>query len=182
MTQTSENWGVYLDAARRKIQIAVFHRDCLEGALTSVGRTGALMPPIPIQAHFEGVLFSIMAAVDQVAQATNKALGMRLPPGELISKAFSALGEKLPAVQAWFNDKIGRDLRIIRTRAMHYSYDKKSEQVRWEVESTGETRDYAGDRDLLSYATAGVEYGQRLAALLDTIAKNLSEGNVATTG
>lgn len=44
----------YLEAARRKIDIARYHRDRLHDELH---RTGGSVVTIPIQAHFEGILF-----------------------------------------------------------------------------------------------------------------------------
>lgn len=59
MPNATTNWGSYLAAARRKIEIAAFHLDQLSTALAMAEPTGPL-PSIPVQAHFEGVVVSSM--------------------------------------------------------------------------------------------------------------------------
>lgn len=105
-----------LQAAERKVRIAAFHRSQLEKYLRGEPRSKDV--PIPIQAHFEGVVVSVMAAVDQVAQAVNSALCLRATPGELVEKTFSMIGD-VPGVGEWYQEQIGRDLRSIRTKIVH---------------------------------------------------------------
>ena len=130
----SNDWRDYIDSAKRKLEIARYHRDCLERELASARLTGNKLPTIAIQAHFEGVVISLMAAVDQIAQATNSARNLRLPPTELVEKAFNVLGDAVPAINSWYKERIGVDLRRIRTRAVHYSYVKNATKDNWAVE------------------------------------------------
>jgi hypothetical protein len=116
-------------------------------------------------------LISLMAAVDQIAQATNSARNLRLPPTELVEKAFNVLGDAVPAINSWYKERIGVDLRRIRTRAVHYSYVKNATKDNWAVESAG-NRDYGGSRELLAYASAAVDYGEQLGLLLRDIESN----------
>jgi hypothetical protein len=153
--------------------IASFHRSRLESELGSPDLTGAAIPPIPVQAHFEGVIVALMAVVDQVAQAANKALELRLPPHKLVEDAFGKLGDAMPDVRSWFGEEIGRDLRRIRVRIIHYHYTKNPAEHRWKVESadTG----YSGSRELLAYASAGIEYVQRLGTMPHSIETELAK-------
>ena len=68
----SNGWRDYCCAARRKIDIAEYHLECLH----TQARQGRLEPTIPIQAHLEGVLYAFVAAADQTTEAIN--LGMEL--------------------------------------------------------------------------------------------------------
>jgi hypothetical protein len=60
-----EGWRDYCYAARRKIDIAEYHLECLR-AQASQGR---LELTIPVQAHLEGILFALVATADQMAEA-----------------------------------------------------------------------------------------------------------------
>src|SRR4051794_36390766 len=114
MASDVPSWHEYLVAARRKVEIAAYHADCLDRELNAASGPVGLAPSIPVQAHFEGVVVSVMAAVDQIAQAVNKTFGLRLPPHQLVEKAFTAAREKVPSLSGWYEDPLGVDLRRIR--------------------------------------------------------------------
>ena len=65
----SEGWRDYCRAARRKISIGGYHRECLRAQASH----GHLEPTIPVQAHLEGMHFAFVAAADQMAEAMSPA-------------------------------------------------------------------------------------------------------------
>jgi hypothetical protein len=160
----SEGWREYLDAARRKAEVAAYFSERLIDAHRDVKETSN-PPPIPIQAFFEGVVVSSMAAVDQVGQAVNKALGLKLRPETLVNKAFTRAGMELPNIKKWFDDPLGVDLRRIRTRIVHYCYMKSPNpgKARWQVEMAGTP--YEGSRELVNYSKAAAAYTAQLKEL-----------------
>ncbi len=162
-----KDWRPYLEAATRKIDIASYHVSRLDGELTSVDRRVVDVPSVPVQAHFEGTIVSVMAAVDQVAQATKSALQLRFGEQDLVTGAFGSLTQTMLDVQRWFDEPIGRDLRRIRVRIVHYNYNKTPQGRRWIVESAG--TGFEGSRELLAYARGAAEYGERLRTLLPSI-------------
>lgn len=124
-------------------------------------------PAINVQAHFVGVVVSVMAAVDQVAQAVNSAWQLHLDSSNLVEKAFTTLAGRMPAIDNWFKEQIGRDLRRIRVRMVHYAYAKTPQGSCWVVESAG--TEFSGSRELVAYAESAVEYGECLRRLLPHI-------------
>jgi hypothetical protein len=170
-----EDWKAYLTAARRKCEVSDYFARRLAAVLRDVDHHSEL-PPIPVQAYFEGVVIASMAAVDQIAQAVNKALRLRLSPDRLVGQAFEKLVALVPDLKPWFDETLGVDLRRIRTRIIHYSYVKSPDAKsppRWRVESAGTS--YSGSRELLDYAAAAAEYAARLRGLTDTIERGLSD-------
>jgi hypothetical protein len=170
MAHTDDSsWHDYLEAAQRKAQIATYHLSRLEELLDPTHPPPQLS--IPMQAHFEGVVVAAMAAVDQVAQAAKSGLKFKLGKGEdLVNKAFETLSSSLPQIRDWFGDPIGRDLRSIRTKMVHYAYSKtaNSPWLQWEVQRAA-TQQYQGPRELTAYARAAVSYIDRLTSFLPAI-------------
>lgn len=164
-------WSEYLVAAQRKVSVAEFHLSRLRDVLTT--QTSPEVP-IEVQAHFEGAVVSVVAAVDQVAQAANAAFSLSAGSGDLFDKAFGVLRERLADVDAWCQEPIGRDLRSIRVRIIHYSYSKAAHEMGWVVEPG--RSEYRGARDLVAYATSAVDYGKRLVGLLPSIESQLRDG------
>lgn len=159
----AHDWNRFLDAARRKAAITAFFSDRLAEAHREV-KQPSIPPPIPIQAYFEGAVVSSIAAVDQAAQAVNKALCLRLGTDVLVSKAFAHVSKALGEIDTWFQDPIGLDLRRIRTRVVHYSYSKSAGVgCRWNVEEANPS--YTGSRELVDYANAAAAYAARLSDL-----------------
>lgn len=164
-------WTNYLDAARRKIEIASFHANALDDFLKRGETPNDGRPPIAVQASFEGVVIAVVAAIDQVAQAVNSALGLRLPPADLFQGASREIEARVPEFKEWRENPLGIDLRRVRTRMMHYSYRKTAAAPTWDVEVG--TVDFKGLRDLSSYAKAAVTYAGALKALVEKVEKNL---------
>jgi len=164
------DWREYLAAASQKIGIVQYHAKCLKMLRdTAAGADG--LPPIPVQAHFEAVVFSVIAAVDQVAQAVNSALTLRLDPATLVQVAFDRLSKGIPQVAEWFNEPIGIDLRRLRTRMMHYAYTKTCGSPGWVVEPTKSA--FTGSRELNDYSASAADYATRLNDLLPEIERYL---------
>jgi hypothetical protein len=120
-----------------------------------------------------------MAAVDQVAQAVNSAWQLRLNSSNLVEKAFTTLAEHLPEIGDWFSEQIGRDLRRLRVRMVHYAYAKTPQGPGWIVESAG--TGFSGSRDLVAYANSAAEYGERLRRLLPRVEQEVAYRVGSTT-
>lgn len=162
-----------LHAASRKIGIAEFHLKHLRIELAATAVQNENPPPIPIQAYFEGVVSSVISAIDQVAQAANYVFSLHLSNGSLVEKSFAALITEIPGLQTWYSNSFGTDLRRIRTRMVHYSYKKMPLKLVWTVESADSK--YTGPRDLETYADKALKYGLELTANLSTIEQKLLE-------
>lgn len=171
MPDTRSKYKGCLDAAKRKIKIAEFHLHHLKAEL-EVATQDENPPPIPIQAYFEGVVLSVIAAIDQVAQAANYGFSLHLNSGNLVEKAFAALIVEIPGLQTWYNNTFGVDLRRIRTRMAHYSYEKTPLALVWVIESANSG--YTGSRDLKSYAETALKYGIELTRNTPIIDEKLS--------
>ncbi len=182
MSGNNETWVEYLNAARRKLHIAKYHLGKLEVLVRPDNHS---QEQIAIQAHFEGVLFAVIAAADQIAEAINLAqrLGLKNPnlrcaldnvePSEVFDK-FSR----------WWNEPIIRDVRNIRRLATHHHYKKKpptnhseSGGLVLEVEQPQGSSLYRGSRELTAYSRAVVEAAKRLEPLLIDLERQLSKGD-----
>lgn len=156
MCETRAEWQACLDAAERKIKIAAYHLEHLNQVLVSSKDVGDNLPSIAVQAHFEGVVVSVIAAIDQVVYVAKSAFGLPLSQVDI------------PEVKIWYENKLGVDLRCIRVRMVHYSYKKKPLNIVWVVEPVEQSK-YAGSRELAPYASAALEYGIALCALFPQI-------------
>jgi len=166
-------WVDYIDAAHRKIAIVSFHRGQLKAVLAEYGGSFDALPTIPIQAHFEGTIVATVSAIDQVAQAVNSALGLGLGSDRLFEGASAEIETMIPRFREWREQPIGLDLRRLRVRMVHYSYDKSPNgELQWVVEPANEG--YAGPRDLASYADAAVAYGGELGVIADELERKLA--------
>jgi hypothetical protein len=163
----------FIEASRRKLAIAAYHLDRLRKLVADHIDLSESAPAIDVQAHFEGVVVSIMAAVDQVAQSVNSGLQLRLNSSNVVKEAFTTLAEHMPEIGEWLSEQIGRDLRRLRVRMVHYAYTKTPQGQRWTVESV-ETG-FSGSRELVSYANSAVEYGKRLGTLLPRIEQEVTK-------
>jgi hypothetical protein len=183
MPRRGAHWREYIDAARRKLKIAEYHLEELGDKLSAAKLRGELsaakvkenLPaPIPVQAHFEGVIIALMAAVDQVAEATNIVFAQgRWKPKGLNKRAFKKLGKELEEIREWYNKEITQDLRNVRVYMVHHTYGKDGSPM-WEVEKP-EDSDYQGSRELRQYASDGMEHGREFGVLLKKIEKVLAE-------
>jgi hypothetical protein len=173
MSQLVGDWPDQIVAARRKLEVACYHLGQLRAELTAPGLPRSECPPVPIQAHFEGVLVALLGAVEKVAEATNTALDLRLPLRDLVSGTFTELGSRLPDVRSWFKQEIYSDLRRC-LRAARYAPAPNTSPARWLVKSEG--NGHRRLRELLEYATAGEEHGRQLERLLVGIEGILTAG------
>jgi hypothetical protein len=64
-------WQDYCEAAQNKIRIAEYHLKCLRA---QVGHGQLKEPTIPVQVHFEGILYDFIAATNQIAEAITTCL------------------------------------------------------------------------------------------------------------
>jgi len=172
------HWSDYIDAAHRKIGIATFHCEQLNVALVNCRPPHDGRPEIPTQAFFEGAVVATVSAIDQVAQAANSALGLRLRAANLFDGASPEIEQRVPEFRAWREQPIGRDLRRLRTRMVHYSYGKSSSgNPSWQVEVAD--RNYTGSRELFAYAQAAASYAQELGAIASKLQQSLAVSNQA---
>lgn len=171
MSSRDGNIKAYFDAARRKVRIAEYHLEELTRRLSDAPkpRPSDLCPTIAIQAHFEGIVISVMATVDQIAQAINEECDLEASPGDLFDKAYGNLAPKIPRLKIWCEKLIGRDLRRIRTRVVHYQYTKLplgEGQDGWQVEDAGFG---FRPRELVAYGKAAVLHAHELIDLIPAI-------------
>lgn len=166
-----DGWPDYCHAARRKIDIAEYHLECLR-AQASQGR---LQPTIPVQAHLEGILFAFVAATDQMAEAIN--LGMEL---QLKNPNLRTALKKMPPVPIqgqltrWHDAAIAADIHDLRVRATHHHYVKMPGGPSLEVQKPARTRPYGGSRTLVAYGDAAIAHLRLLRELLDSLQQRLN--------
>lgn len=164
----SDTWRSYIDAAHRKIDIATFNCEQLAIALSDSPPPHDGRPSIPTQAFFEGVVVAVVSAVDQVTQAANSALSLGLAASNLFEGAAPEIEKLVPEFKVWRTQPIGRDLRRLRVRMVHYTYEKfASSNPLWQVERANP--DYTGPRELLAYARAATTYARELAVIADKL-------------
>lgn len=146
-----EGWRDYCFAVRRKIDIAEYHLACLR-IQTSEGQ---LEPTIPVQAHFEGILFAFVAATDQMAEAINLGakLGLENPN---LQKALEAMPRSAirGRLFTWHDARIAADVRDLRRRAIHHHYEKTPRGPNLQVQVPTRAKSYGGSRDLVLYGNA----------------------------
>jgi hypothetical protein len=169
-----EGWRDYCDAALRKIEIAGYHLECLRAQATQ-GRLDQAVP-IPVQAHFEGMLFAFVAAADQVAEAIN--LGMKLGRGRPDLKKVLETMPRSPIqsrLSEWYEAPIVADVRDLRRRATHHHYAKTPSGPRTLVaEEPTRAGPYGGSRELVLYGEAAITHVGRLREVLGSLKDCLS--------
>ena len=175
MPRYAEDWQSLLFAVERKLKIAEYHLDQLKQELSSPELVGSDVPPIPVQAHLEGVLIALASAENQLVKGVVIALGIKQSDEDVHSKAMRELERLVPNVREWSIQEIVRDIRFMRNRVIHCHYvkDPSAHGHRWRIESAN-TR-YGASRELLAYTSAAVEHGQRLLGLLPSIKQVLSD-------
>jgi hypothetical protein len=163
-----EGWQAYCVAARRKIDIAEYHLECLRAQANE----RRLEATIPVQAHLEGILFAFVAAADQMAEAIN--LGMQLrrrrPNLDVVLEAMpsSPIREQL---FGWRAKPIYSDIRDLRRRAIHHHYVKVPDGPSLEVQKPA--KPYGGPRDVVSYGEAAIAHMRQLRVMLDSLEEAL---------
>ena len=176
------DWTAYVDAAHRKIAIAAFHCEQLRTALGNDRTADGNRPGIAVQAFFEGAITAVVSATDQVAQTANSALklGAGRDKRSLFDVASPEIEARVTGFKEWREQPIGVDLRRLRAKMVHYSYEKSPSADRhWHVQATG--TEYTGARDLLAYASAATAYAHDLGVLADQLQKSLTAGNSAAS-
>lgn len=167
------SWSDYINAAHRKIDISVFHCEQLRHALANCPPPNDGRPDIPTQAYFEGVVVAVVSAIDQVAQSANSALDLGLDAGNLFDGAAPEIETRVPEFRAWREQLVGRDLRRLRTRMVHYSYVKSTNgDPVWQVEVADVN--YTGSRELFAYAQAAASYAKELGTIANKLQLSLA--------
>ena len=118
----------FTKAIDRKRQIVEYHVSCLEGLLP--GADSRYPIPIPIQAHFEGVVTAVIACTDQIAAGLWQVGNLGRERGGLDATFHDQHAETINRNQnlgalrdIWFSGEM-QDIREIRRRASHLYYDK----------------------------------------------------------
>jgi hypothetical protein len=161
-----------LFAASRKIDIARYHFSELCGQLGRAS-AGEALPPIPVQAHFEGVVVCVVAAEEKVKEALRSAYGVSRDDERECKRLYSAFARKLPALAKWYANALLGDIRDVRNLAIHQHYEKKlvtegGPAPVWEVDKPAITK-YRGPRELKKYGQSAVEIGAALIGLVPQI-------------
>jgi hypothetical protein len=166
--------GRCLFAAKRKIDVARYHLVQLCERLDRTSKPQAL-PPIPVQAHFEGVVVSITAAEEKVKEALRTAYGVSRDDEHKCKRLYNEFARKLPALAAWYANAspLLGDIREVRNLAIHQYYEKRpitagGPAAGWEVDKPEETR-YEGPRELKEYSEAALLLGTVLRDLIPQI-------------
>jgi hypothetical protein len=132
-------------AVRRQFAIGAFHLDALREIAGS--STGADIP-VPLQAHFEGILYSVDAARDKV----DRLVGVL---GDVAGRGKFA---------KWTGGSLVDDARRLRNQAAHYFYSKQGGTMFVVEKPHGST--YSGPRELIEYSSALVDQVQLLGKIL----------------
>jgi hypothetical protein len=172
----SVDWQEYLVAARRKIEIADYHLQFLRNET----KKGFAYPPtIPVQAHFEGILYSFVATIDQIAEAINQAMGFNERPPGLMRKILNHSNCPVKvSLNTWFNAPIAVDVRDVRVRATHHHYAKVPNGSALEVQKPFRRgrEPYGGSRELVAYGTAASNHLHGLLPVVDSLERELECG------
>jgi len=159
----------FLNAAGRKVKISKYHLEELQKHLVRDAHGSCV--PVPVQAHFEGVIFSVIAADDQIAAAIRRMLGGRAGGETANKEQFQKLVVEVPELGAWQENAIYNDLRKVRDRAAHLSYVKGWERERLMVQEVGSG--YRGCREIQHYSNAAVRHAEQLIELIPKVKSEL---------
>lgn len=148
----------------RKLAIAAYHMAQLREAPVDPDDRG--LPPIPLQAHFEGAGRAIASIPDQLATGIVDILQStlpRLPP--LTSAYLHTVRDRLPnsdlrsRVDEFVSDARYCDLRSWRNRATHRFDRKGPREGVWIVAPTDECGQSVEHRDVVGYLNTMLVYG-----------------------
>jgi len=133
--------------------------------------------PIPIQAHFEGVVVSVVAAEEKVKEALRTAYGVSRDDERECKRLYSEFAAKVPALAAWYANPLVGDIRDVRNLAIHQYYEKKritgGRPVPGREVDGPATTSYTGPRELREYSRAALATGTTLFDLIPEIEKVL---------
>lgn len=107
-----------LNAACRKVEIAHYHFDQLRRWMAATPPQALRQVPIPIQAHFEGILAAGYSALDEVAGFHGKYDAKQLFRMDPASEPFPA------ELRAWYDQPLIRHAGQLRNAATHRFYGK----------------------------------------------------------
>lgn len=165
---SAPHWDAYLTAVRRKIDIAIYH---LNRLATELALSNPPAVPTPVQAHFEGILYSFVAVEDQLAEGLRSAYSTnarhrrlrdavgRMPESEMRRR-----------LSIWNDAKLVADVHAIRVRATHHHYEKDPHGGHWVVEEPTRVPPYGGSREILAYGEAAVTHLRQLEPEIDNLA------------
>ena len=172
MTPTDPSvFADYRTAIARKLKIARFHRRHLAEVMGQPRERDQNLPPVAIQAHFEGAVGAVVSMADQLAAGIAAALD-DMPPlhAATLAEVLNRLTNRAPdrptrglikQLSAFRDDALLNDARDIRNRARHRFYDKYDDQRGWYVEPPqyipDDVKQWIGDRHLLPYVDATIE-------------------------
>ena len=126
---TGETWVEFLVAAENKIRAARYHKGILKGEVLDLESRHVNQPTDKLQAHFEGVLYSYLAAIDQTRKVMMKGFKLRFDRPEpcptcrkspRVSDRFEDVVAKVPdsdlrqKLLDWHDQPILKDARNIR--------------------------------------------------------------------
>ena len=151
----------FINAARRKVAIIEFHLDCLERAISDEPDRDPV--PIPVQAHFEGVLSSFAACADQIAAGLHAVTGAgweRIGLGQFLVQFEPKTGPLLALQELWRSSE-RRDASEVRRLATHFYYEKYKVGDRYRVDTY--TPDPIAPRDLVSYGRVVLDLASDIA-------------------
>lgn len=149
----------YLDAALNKIEVAEFHEERLSERLRADDAKR-----VEVQAYFEGVLYTGVAATDQLAEVINRCFGLQLERPNL-NRALAA-AERVDVDDAargvlrelgrWRRRDNVREAGSVRWRATHHYYPKEIRGDTWQyAASDGVGVEEGGGVGLLAAAYVG---------------------------
>jgi hypothetical protein len=173
-------WAQYLYAAHRKVRVANYH---LGKLLEALAKTPDVVT-IAVQAHFEGVIMSDVAASYGVAGAVNHGLRVGLKRRDVNLK--EVLDRVSPdcrgfrGLRRWHDAPIAADARAIRNLAAHHHYVKSPTGERIEVQPPPGDAAYHGSRELVEYCSAVVDHLGRLEPLLDGLAERFGSSGASS--
>lgn len=140
----------FVNAVERKLAILDYHLRCLEKAVSNEPDIDPV--PIPVQAHFEGVLGSFAACADQIAAGLHAVTGLgheRAGLGSFLAEFAPEHGPLLELQRLWRSPE-RRDISEVRRLATHYYYEKYATGESYRVNTY--TDDPLDERDLVSYS------------------------------
>lgn len=163
-------------AMQRKMEIAQWHVAFLPDLVDSPADPHEL-PPIELQAHFEGAGRALASIPDQLASGISEMLGEAIPSLPKPHRAYlNIICRKLPE-SSELREVLSRmvvdprycDLRDWRNRATHRFDRKAMLDGLWVVAYPEDCPDPVHTRDLMSYMRIMVDYGWGIVVEVPTV-------------
>lgn len=175
----------YIEAMGRKLDMAAYHLAVLREILPFAMPDENKLPPVALQAHFEGCGRAIVAMMDQLVSGV-ASVAPSMPPvhyatPKTVLQALTALEhpaalELQELIRALHDDCRINDLRDVRNRSTHRFDEKKYlHSGVWIVERPQHVPDgvipYEGSRRLGEYLEVMVEYGWEVLGVVPQVEK-----------